>query len=290
MDASSLPRSYLKRANSFIGQEDVFGGGLNQNYQTIPYQTSLYWRFLYEQCGGVGWVVEDPSAGMKPIRHVLESLYSGEIVDINSSSSAIEDLPSIIDVALYKTSTCPFHSFDESLVHFARAIYLLRRADGRCPAPHPYAHCGFYDPGGLYSIPDAASYELGDEHIQIIEGTIPSNFGLDLLELSLASSVDQRPVKIIFKSTSGPGYEYHIELWGRPGQSMENNGDQYSPALDGPLFSERTHEGILILEFQKLPLEGIESLDLVITRLDTQENTANSGHYTIQVVMGKSKR
>lgn len=285
MDTSTLPLSYLKRANSFIGQEEVFNGGLNQNYQNIPYQTTLYWRFIYEQCGGIRRVVEDPTAGMQPIRHVLETLYSGDVADINSSTSVVKALPSIIDVALYETPTCPFHSFEESLIHFARAIYLLRREEGRCPSPHPCAQCGFYDPGELYSVPDAERYILVEGRRNVIDGSVQYNFGLDILELSPDPSMDGKSLKLIFESTSGPEYEYQVELWGRAGQFSEDIVGEYQPAFEGPIFSERTCEGHLVLNIQELRLEEMQGLDLVITRVDTNENSAISGQYTIQVVV-----
>jgi hypothetical protein len=285
MDSSTMPRSYLKRANSFIGQNGVFDGGLNQNYQNIPYNTTLYWRFIYEQCGGIRRTVEDPSAGMQPIRHVLETLYGGEIADINSSTAIVKALPSIIDVALYETPTCPFHSFEESLVHFARAIYLLRREEGRCPAPHPYAFCGFYDPGRLYSVPDAERYILVAGRANVIDGSIPFNFGLDLLELPLDPGMDGKSLNLIFKSTSGPGYEYQVEAWGRPVQSPDSSAGEYHPAFEGPIFSEKTCEGSLVLDIPKLHLQEMQSLDLVITRLDTEDSNALSGRYNIQMAV-----
>jgi hypothetical protein len=121
--ATAQPRSYLKRANAFIGSEQAITGGLNTSYKDIPYQTALYWRFLYEHCGGIVPSGEDPSAGMKVIRHVLETLYKGEIVQINSTTDVAQAFPRILDAALENTSTCAFHSYEESLVQFARAIY-----------------------------------------------------------------------------------------------------------------------------------------------------------------------
>jgi hypothetical protein len=288
MDSSTLPRSYLKRANSFIGQDGVFAGGLNQNYRNIPYHTTLYWRFIYEQCGGIRRIVDDPSVGMQPIRHVLETLYGGEIVNVNSSVSAVKALPSIIDVALYKTPTCPFHSFEDSLIEFARAIYLLRREEGRCPAAHPYAYCGFYDPGGLYSVPDAERYILAGSKNRIA-GSIPFNFGLDLLELSLDPGMDGKTLKIIFNSTSGPGYEYHVEGWGRFEGSTNNIAGRYQPAYEGPIFSERTRQGSVVIEIETISLEEMQVLDLVITRLDTNESSPTAGRYVIQVVEEKKQ-
>jgi hypothetical protein len=68
---SAQLRSYAKRANAFIGSEGVFGGSLNKSYKEIPYHTALYWRFLFENCGGLVNSVEDPAAGMQIIRNVL---------------------------------------------------------------------------------------------------------------------------------------------------------------------------------------------------------------------------
>jgi hypothetical protein len=39
-----------------------------------PYDLVAYWRFLYEQCGGMSCQGEDPAAGMQVIRQVLNVL------------------------------------------------------------------------------------------------------------------------------------------------------------------------------------------------------------------------
>ncbi len=153
-------RTYLKRANAFIGSEGHFIGDLNRSYQEVPYHFAIYWRFLYESCGGIKKGMEDPATGMQVIRHTLETLYKGEIVNVNSSNDVTAALPRILDVALQDTPTCAFHTYDESLIHFARAIYLLRLEDGRCPTSEPSTYCGFYDPQRLYQTPPAEDYRI----------------------------------------------------------------------------------------------------------------------------------
>jgi hypothetical protein len=123
----------------------------------------------------------------------------------------------------------------------------------------------------------------------VIEGSIPFNFGLDLLELSLDPAMDGKSLKLIFKSTSGPGYEYHIEGWGRSVKSTENIGGEYQPAFEGPIFSERTRRGSVVLEIERLSLEEMQVLDLVITRVDTNESSPTTGRYVIQVALEENK-
>jgi hypothetical protein len=275
MASSIMPRSYLKRANSFIGSNGVFPGGLNMSYTEIPYHTALYWRYLYEQCGGINNGVEDPAAGMQVIRQILETLYSGEIVDINSSTSAVEDLPHILDVALYKTPACPFKSYEESLVHFTRAIYQLRLADGRCPG-HAPAECGFFDPHKLYSVPGEESYTIVMDGKTNINGSIRSSFGVDLVRISAGPNLEGRSLKILFKNASDPEYTYNIELWDR----QSHNG-----GAGGPVASKQTSPATPVIEIEKLDLEDLSALELVITRTDTNENVLQPGQYTIQVIV-----
>lgn len=117
-------RNYMFYANSFVQR----GGGrfpeLNTSYRDMdPYKAAIYWRFLYEQCGG-----------MQVIRRTLTVLYSGDVVDIGSSTDLVGGLPEIMDRAL-ASSSCPFQTHSESLIAFARAIYGLQLEGGRCVVP-----------------------------------------------------------------------------------------------------------------------------------------------------------
>jgi hypothetical protein len=99
--------------------------GFDRGYTEMDaHQAALYWRFLYEQCGGMKDAVEDPGAGMGIIGRALNVLYSNEIVDIYTSSDLISELPAVMDRAL-KSSSCPFTTYEESLVHFGNAIQAL---------------------------------------------------------------------------------------------------------------------------------------------------------------------
>jgi hypothetical protein len=106
-----------------------------------PYQAALYWRFLYESCGGMKAGLEDPAAGMDIIRRVLNDLYSKEIVDIHTSSDLVAGMPAIMDQAL-ADSACPFSTYEESLAAFAQAVYDLRPVSVVCLAPGEPAGCG----------------------------------------------------------------------------------------------------------------------------------------------------
>ncbi len=98
---------------------------------------------------------------MNLIQVALEVLYSKVSVDAApqsddaSSTGLVGQLPIIMDAVLSgpEAASCPFRTYDDSLVHFARAIYGLRLDGGRCTAPGVPAGCGFYDPNDLYNAP-----------------------------------------------------------------------------------------------------------------------------------------
>jgi hypothetical protein len=235
----------------------------------------LYWRYLYEQCGGIKNGEEDPATGVQVIRHTLETLYSGEIVDINTSTSVVANFPQILDVALYQTPTCPFHSYEESLLHFTRAIYQLRNTEGRCAA-HPSSECGFFDPDKVYSVPGEEDHTIVMDGKTNINGSIRSSFGVDLVKIAAGPSLEGKSIKILFKNASNPDYTYNVELW--PHQA-------HGGAAGEPLVSKQTDPAARVIELEKLDLENLSAFDLVITRTDTHENVLEPGQYTIQVIV-----
>jgi len=113
-------RDYIFRINNFRVED--FGTGYTE---MDAHHAALYWRFLYEQCGGIKDDIEDPGAGMGIIRRALNVLYSKEIVDIYTSSDLIAELPAVMDRAL-DSSSCPFTTYEESLVHFGITILALQ--------------------------------------------------------------------------------------------------------------------------------------------------------------------
>ena len=279
-EPSTRDRSYLKRANAFIGADGIFSGDLNKSYKYVPYHMAIYWRFLYENCGGINNGVEDPAAGMKIIRNILEILYAGEIVDVRQSTDVAGAFPRILDAALLATPSCKFHSYEESLTQFARAIYLLRMENGRCPASGIYSPCSFFDPDRLYTSPHAEQYAAGEGRM-LINGSIPSSFGVDPLELELNPWVDGKSLRLILKSSSTPQDKFHIELFGiQIGQTDSGTGRSLTRA--GILKSAQTQNGQLILDLPELDIESYNALGVLVTRLDPYEKTGSPGNYLIQ--------
>jgi hypothetical protein len=283
-ESTVLPRSYLKRANAFIGSESAIGGGLNKSYKEIPYHTALYWRFLYENCGGINAQGEDPAAGMQVIRQVLETLYKGEIVDINSSTDFAEAFPIIIDAALRSTPSCRFHSYEESLTHFARAIYMLRLENGRCHAQIDSSECGFADPRHLYHTPPAETHQMQASQLVEIRGSIPSSYGIDLNELVLDPALDGKTLKIILTGGSDPRVAFNMEVWKIKTLEEDNNVTRQAIQRFEPI-STVTENGSLTMEIKNLNLDEFNSLGLIITRMDPHEDLETAGAYSIQWMM-----
>jgi len=277
-------RTYLKRANAFIGSDGNFIGDLNRSYPEVPYHLAIYWRFLYESCGGIQNGSEDPATGMQVIRHTLETLYKGEVVDINSSTDVIAALPRIIDASLRATPSCVFHTYDESLIGFARAIYLLRLEDGRCPTSDHSNDCGFYDPRRLYLTPPAEDFHIQAGSTTQINGSISTSYGIDLLELEFDPSANGKTLKLIFKNISDPEDAFHVELWKVKTLQSEAEPESYS-AQRGESMSMRTENGYLTMEVDNLNVNEFNKIGLIITRIDSSENTEASGRYLIQSVI-----
>jgi hypothetical protein len=275
-------RTYLKRANAFIGSDRGLVADRNKSYQEIPYYSAIYWRFLYESCGGIKNGIEDPAAGMMVIRQMLETLYKGEIVNVNSSTEVITALPLLLDTALQATPSCAFHTYDESLVHFARAIYLLRLEDGRCSPSNHSTSCGFYDPDKLYQTPQAQVYSIGVGSTTQINGSIATNYGIDLIELGLDPSAQGKTLKLIIKNISDPENEFNVELWKIKTLQSGPEIESYSAQMDRPN-SMRTEHGSSTVEIGNLSMNDFNGLGLIITRTDACENNEGAGRYLIQI-------
>jgi len=150
--ANASERAYYSNANLYLGSETI-RGDIGQDFGAIsPYHAVLYWRFLFEQCGGM----QDPAIGMQIIRSVLENLYRMMEGDGRDGLALADVLPKIMNQTL-AGSVCSFQSYDDSLVAFARAIDALVNDGGRCTEPGLPEGCGFYDPYGLYNIPQVSA-------------------------------------------------------------------------------------------------------------------------------------
>jgi hypothetical protein len=283
-ERSMVLRSYLKRANAFIGSDGIFRGYLNRDYQEVPYHFAIYWRFLYENCGGIKNGIEDPVTGMTVIRHTLETLYGGKIVNIDTSNEVTEALPRILDVAIKDTPSCVFHSYDESLIHFSRAIFLLRLKDGRCPAAGSSTNCGFYDPRKLYLTPPAEDLLVQAGSTAQINGSISTSYGIDLIELQIDPSAEGKTLKLVFKNISGHEDKFNVEVWETKQVQNGTETETYSAQSDKPQ-SMRTENGLVTMQIDNLSMNEFNSLGLIITRIDPHENRTGSGRYLIQALL-----
>lgn len=276
-------RSYLKRANAFIGSDGAIGGGLNKSYKSIPYHTALYWRFLYENCGGITADGEDPARGLQVIRHALEALYQGEIVQVNSSTDVAGAFPRIMDRALQSTPSCRFQTYEETLIRFARAIYLLRSESGRCESPADFARCGLLDPQHLYQTPPADAYVVEAQQPMQITGSIPSSFGIDLNELTLSPSMQGRSLELVFTSSASSSADFHVEVW-KTRTFDEGTGMEGQSLLIGEPILAVAENGSVVLEIESLSSGIYDGLGLIVIRTDPYEESETSGTYSIKLL------
>jgi hypothetical protein len=238
-------REYRRHAENFLGKEGGNDGNMKTSIGELrPYQAVLYWRYIYEQCGGVSGEVEDPSKGMEVIRLTLETLYSGEIVDISSSIDLVRYLPKVMDRVFDISSNCPFRTYKESLLAFYRAIFLLKVEGGRCAASGLGNECGFYDPEGVYPIPASRSVSwsstLKEETGTRLEinGRLPKSYTSELIKVVFEDNDEIKLLEVVLTHSS------RDEFW-----------------------------------LQIIPLP--DGLGIIITRLDANEGDASRGEYSL---------
>jgi hypothetical protein len=280
-------RAYLSQANYFVGGDGV-PGDLNRSYEVMsPYHTAIYWRFLYEQCGGMQNGIEDPAAGMRVIRQALMALYSGNAVDIGSSTDLVGTLPEIMEQAL-SGSACPFVTYEESLSAFARALYALRLDDGRCNRPGEPAGCGLYDPNHVYVDPPLSvltytgsrlTYGAGE---QLHPAGIPSSYGVDLIDVVLdPGAVGQTLVVEVYGAPAAEA-EFEVQVWrlAAPGEGV---GSQRWPTRSTApeTLAPVGADGRLSHVIPAIDTPAYNRLGLIITRIDAQEGSDPIGAYTI---------
>ncbi len=299
---------YLDRANQFLLWD------LNAGYDQVNQLSTLYWRFLYEKCAGMKDGLEDSEAGMQIIRLALEALYSGEIVDINSTGDLVKYLPAVMDRAL-AGSACPFHNYEESLVAFAHAIYALRLQNGRCIQPGQPAGCELYDPDGHYTVPQvtvihylgtrltySADNQPGSTGKANRNGmgntqdyanpsnqenppsppAIPHSFGIDFIEVELDQSFNGQSLALEFAGVPGSLARFNVQIV----QLSGAGGDTGSQIISGQVVSQEilsntSPGGSLEVVLPTIDMGRVNMLALIITRLDTSESEDPVGGYSL---------
>ena len=273
-------RAYMTRVRAFIGTEGAVGGDLNQSYEDISYHLAVYWRFLYEQCGGLKFGAEDPAAGMAVIRTLLETLYKAESVDIRGSTSIVQSLPGLMDRVFENVPSCPFRTYAESLEHFARAIYQLKLENGRCLIPGIPADCGFYDPNGLYPLPPVRHLKLAPA-MEPVAGGIAGSFGIDYIDLSVGPEISGRSLAIGFAGASGSGGVFSLQIYEIITLDDQPSQPAYMVQYRQPVtLRQDAAGGNLVYEIDGTDTGNIDSLGLIITRLDGNEKV-NAGEYEL---------
>lgn len=269
-------RNYMTYANIFLG-----GVGsqsqLNTGYDDlIPYYAAVYWRFLYEQCGGMRDGVENPAAGMDIIRRVLAVLYSGEVVNIRAATDLVRYLPAVMDRAL-EGSACPFQAYEESLAAFGCALYALGLDGGRRVVPGPLADRGLSDPHQLYPDPpvDRVPYAGGTVIYtgadQAYPPGIPSSFGIDLVEVLLSPAVHGQALAVEFYGAPGAAAEFNVQVW--VWTEAEGGG-----AAAAQVLSQETTPGRSLYVIPAVDTIEYDRLGLVVVRTDADEAP---GAYTV---------
>jgi hypothetical protein len=115
----------------------------------------------------------------------------------------------------------------------------------------------------------------------LINGSIQSSFGIDLMELELDPSNAGKPVRLILSGTSTPQDAFHVELRGlRIGQDASEIEPAFAQARI--LGDARTHNSLLILDISGQDTQALDGIGVIITRLDPHEDTGSQGNYVLQ--------
>jgi hypothetical protein len=287
---TSSPRTYISHANGFIGRTN-YHGELNSSYgKMTPYRAAISWRFLYEQCGGMENGREDPGTGMRLIHQTLEVLYSGSLVDTNQSTDLEHTLPAVMDHVLESPAArlCPFQTFGESLQHFARAIYQLRLDGGRCISPGVPAGCGFYDPQNLYFDPPVSTIAYRGKRVtfaaedQPYPRGIKSSFGIDFVDVMLDPRTQGQSLTIEFSGAPGGNTEFSVESWKLMDSGTPDGSSKVMFQVVGPpQLTRKATDGYSLYTISGIDTATYNRLGLIITRLDSAEDSDPVGAYTI---------
>ena len=278
----TLPaRTYMSYANGYIWRGGGRARGLNVDYGEMdPYQAAVYWRFLYEQCSGMAEGVENPAAGMQVIRGALTALYSGEVVDIRSSTDLVGALAAIMDQAI-AGSSCSFQTYEESLRAFSRALYGLRLQGGSCIEPGTPAGCGPYDPYHQYREPPLSTIVYTGTD-RTYRDQIGSSFGIDMIDVVLDPAADGQPLTIEIRGAPGSEATLNVELV--PLVDSEDRTDPRPMAVERDAFEIHARvdpDGSQIYVIPAIRTTDRSRLGLIVTRLDAREALDPVGAYTI---------
>jgi hypothetical protein len=248
--------AYTGGANRFLALH------LNTSYTTLEgdrankYDSALYWRFLYEQYGDMGI-----------IRAALEEMVS------HYGPDTVSAMKKAMDAALARVDG-PFHSFEESLVAFARANYALRLMNGRRTILDVVGDRVFlYDPDEMYTnLPLEAELEYTGLPLTH-SGAVPNSYGMDFFEITLDRSLQGQPLAVCFEG-QGSAARFDIQIWklgpgyGRP-----------RAITPQPEIILQNGNGTYIYSVPHVDRMVYNRFALIITRLDANETLDPVGNY-----------
>jgi len=247
---------FVKRsANRFLGER------LNVSYQvfeadpTERYDAALYWRFLYEQFGG-----------MEVVRVALQEMADREERDIVAAMGRVMN-------RTFAQLDGPFQSFEESLVAFARANYALRLD---C-ASQDRVGCGgnYYDPDTMYRDPPLEARINYKGGTRTYDGALPASFGMDFVQVSLDPALRYQPLTVTVKSEGGVA-RFNVQIWelgpGRP---------KPRALTPQPEIVPQNTAGAHVYVIPQVDRTAYDTLALIVTRLDPDERLDPAGKYRI---------
>ena len=276
---------YVSAAGLFLTMQ------LNTSYRDLDaettgrYDAALYWRFLYE--------------GFKDMRVVRAAL---EEMGCHHDPDIVVGIGEVMDRAFQRFDG-PYHSFEESLVAFARANYGLWLENGRCAAADLGACDGlYYDPEGIYVSPLLEAELRYDGAPLSYEGDIPASFGMDFIELRLDPAVYGQPLTVKFEA-EGSVARYNVEIWklasGSAPRSVKGPRPGPGPAEAGPQALTpqskpravtpqpepvaQSQDGAHVYVIPNVDTTAYDRLALIITRLDAAETTDPIGKYRVTI-------
>jgi hypothetical protein len=181
-----------------------------------------------------------------------------------------------MDAALGR-SDGPFHTFEESLVAFARANYGLRLGNGRCTAASR-AECGglYQDPDGAYADPPLeAKLNYAGSPVSY-DGAIPTSYGMDFIEVTLNPFLQGQPLTIVLQG-GGAGARFNVQIW-RLGPGVKPHATTLHPEVV-PQDQGSDH----VYAIPQLDTMAYDRLAVIVARVDGGESSDPVGAYTVVV-------
>jgi hypothetical protein len=274
---------FFARAQAYFAGKGTDAPHLNTSITAIsPYEMVVYWRFLFEQCGKDALAGGPEAAGLEFIHYTLEELYvRPELLNIEKTALP-DNFPNLMDQVFSHFGRCPYTSYPESLIDFARSIYNLRLTTRLCAAGEDLPGCQLA--GKNTPSPEPPAQQLVYQGVPIeYRDQIASSFGIDLVELQI-NDTSLLPLRIGFRNLPGSSGSYNVQFMEpeqaanlEPGKVYQVNNSNVLVSQDSAQAKEMT----FIL--QHLSPGDLDTLGIVITRLDEQEQQGSSGRYELVI-------